>query len=90
MKLISAKDIVPRVLIKKLNKETKSKAGLFIPSDNDELPKAEIVMVSESAKDVVSVGDTVYYIENTRDMGRCKFKGKEHFAIPIGQLVAII
>lgn len=89
MKIVSGEGIPPRVLIKKLKNETISKSGLHIPTDNDELPKAEIIDVADSAKDIVSIGDKVYFIE-AREKGRVKFEGKDHFIIPVGQLVAII
>lgn len=89
MKIVSGEGIPPRVLIKKLESETVSKSGLSIPADNDELPKAEILAVSDSAKDIVSVGDKVYFIES-REKGQVKYEGKNHFIIPVGQLVAII
>ena len=89
MKIVSGEGIVPRVLIKKLENETTSKTGIIVPTDNDELPKAEIIKVSDSAKDIVSVGDHVYYIES-RERGRVKYQGKDHYIIPVGQLVAII
>lgn len=89
MKIVSGEGIPPRVLIKKLKNETISKSGLGIPADNDELPKAEIIDVSDSAKDIVSVGDIVYYIES-REKGQVKYQGKDHYIIPVGQLVAII
>ena len=89
MKIVAGESIPPRVLIKKLTSETISKSGLSIPSDNDELPKAEIMGVGESAKDIVSVGDVVYYLES-REKGLVKFQGKDHFIIPVGQIVAII
>ena len=89
MKIVSGEGIPPRVLIKKLKNETISKAGLHISADNDELPTAEIIAVSDSAKDIVSVGDKVYFIES-REKGQVKYEGKDHFIIPVGQLVAII
>lgn len=89
MKIVSGKEIPGRVLIKKLQNKTLSKSGLSIPSDNDELPKAEILGVGESAQGIVSVGDQVYYIEG-REKGRVKFQGKDHYIIPVGQIVAII
>jgi len=89
MKIISGESIPPRVLIKKIEEDSLSKAGLIIPRDNDALPLAEVVMVSEQVKDIVSVGDRVYYME-TREKGRVKYKGLDHFIVPIGNIVSII
>ena len=89
MKIISGDEIPPRVLIKKITKPTTSKSGLTIPVDNDELPKAEVVIVSDKVEGIVSVGDKVYYIES-REKGLVKYKGEDHFIVPIGQIVSII
>ena len=89
MKIISGESIPPRVLIKKIEEDRLSKAGLIIPRDNDALPVAEVIMVSEQVKDIVSVGDRVYYLE-TREKGRIKYKGSDHFIVPIGNIISII
>lgn len=89
MKIISGETIAPRVLIKKIEKDTKRKSGIYIPPDNDALPQAEVIMVSKKVQDIVSPGDKVYYVE-TREKGRVKYKGEDHFIIPIGNIVAII
>ena len=89
-KLISGKDIPTRVLIKKIDDPIKMDSGIEIPPDKDQLPRAEIVMVTEAVGDIVRVGDIVYYLENSRDMGRCPYKGEEHFVTLIGNIIAII
>ena len=78
-----------RVLIKKLKEVKKSAVGLDIPSDNDSAPIAEIVLVSKEVEEIVSVGDKVYYMES-REKGKCPYKGEEHFIISIGNILAII
>jgi len=89
MKLIYGEGIIPRVLFKKIGNSVKTKSGLEIPADNDELPKAEIVLTVPQVEDILKVGDIVYYI-NGRDIGRCKYKGADHYISPVGNIVAII
>ena len=89
MKIISGKDIPPRVLIKKIETPTKIGSGLEIPMDTDNLPKAKIIMVAETIEDIVKVGDIVYYL-NARDLGKCLYKGEEHYISSIGNIIAIL
>ena len=84
MKILSG-----RVLIKKLDGATKSKAGLTIKEDKDALPKAEIVLVAEDVKDRVKIGNIVYYME-AREKGECKYNEEKHYIIPIGNVIAIL
>tara|TARA_R110000803_G_scaffold78075_2_gene143085 strand:+ start:1967 stop:2257 length:291 start_codon:yes stop_codon:yes gene_type:complete len=89
MKIISGDDIPTRVLIKKLKEDSISKSGLTIPLDNDALPQAEVIMISEKAEGILAVGDRVYYME-TREKGRVKYEGEDHFLVPIGNIISVI
>lgn len=89
MKIISGDNIPPRVLIKKIEEETKSKIGLNIPIDNDALPQAEVIQISEKVEGILKPGDRVYYME-TRERGRVRYNEQDHFLIPLGNIMAII
>ena len=78
-----------RVLIKKIETPTETVSGLTLMIDADSLPQAEIVMLSAEVKGIVEVGDRIYYQES-RERGRCKYKGEDHFIIPIANVIAII
>jgi len=90
IKLLSHDKVPPRVLIKKIVEETKSKkAGLTIRADADELPKAEVIMVPERIENILSPGDKVYYANNVRGMGKVIYEGSEHWTIELGNIVGI-
>lgn len=83
MKILSG-----RVLIKKIEDPIDNN-GFVLPRDDDELPEANIILVSDDVKDIVSEGDKVYYIES-RERGKCYYKDEEHFIIPISNIVAVL
>ena len=90
IKIISHDQVPPRVLIKKIEEETKSKGGILdLKADADELPKAEIIMISDKVKDILSVGDKVYYVNSIRGLGKVMHEGKEHWTVEIGNIVGI-
>ena len=78
-----------RVLIKKLEEERTSDNGFVMHRDPDDLPEAEIILVADDVSDIVSVGDKVYYME-PREKGKCMYKGKEHFIIPLANIIAVL
>lgn len=84
-----------KLLIKKIEKSRVLASGLTIGSDKDDVPVAEVVLVSpdvEKKKDVVNipkVGDEVHYIL-PREKGRCTYKGEEHFIVPLSSAIAIL
>jgi co-chaperonin GroES (HSP10) len=51
------------ILIKKPEDETKTKSGIFIPTNKQDfsIPKGEIVRVGESANPNFKVGDIIVY-----------------------------
>ena len=90
MRILSHEKIPPRVLIKKITEKTKSKRGsIELRADAEELPRAEVIMVPDQIKDIVSPGDKVYYIENKRGRSKVIFKGQEHWMVDVGSIVAI-
>lgn len=84
-----------RLLIKKLEKSSVLTSGLVIGPDGDELPVAEVVLVSpdlEKNKDFVNipkVGEEIYFIP-PREKGRCTYNGEEHFIVPLSSAVSIL
>ena len=78
-----------RVLIKKLKESRTSNNGLVIGRDPDDLPEAEVVLIADDVSNIVSVGDKVYYT-TPRENGKCMYNDKEHFIIPISNIIAVI
>lgn len=79
-----------KVLLKKYTVSTTDlESGVTWDSDGDTLPRAEIILVSDDVKAIVSVGDHVHYIE-PREKGKCKYNDEEHFIVPVSSLVAIL
>ena len=77
-----------RVLIKK--HEDKEDVGAMTWSqDDDELPKATVVLVADDVKSIVAAGDEIYYMES-RERGKCRYQDSEHFIIPIANVIAVL
>jgi len=86
-----------RVLVKRLQSETKSAGGLFIPESAKEKPQqAEVVAVGpgrisksgELTELTVKVGDTVLFGKYGGD--EIKLEGEEHIILRESDILAII
>lgn len=84
-----------KLLIKKIEKNRVLASGLTIGSDKDELPIAQIVLVSpdldknKALVNIPKVGDEIYFIV-PREKGRCSYNGEEHFIVPLSSAIAIL
>lgn len=87
-KTIVKRALADKVLIKKIEEEVVTEAGLHMPSDSDYMPKAEVIKVSEEIKGALAEGDKIYYIP-PREKGKVLHNGEELYLIPIANCAAI-
>lgn len=82
----------PRVLIKKIESKESLESGIVIKDDGESLPKAIVVQVSKDVTEAgieIKDGDSIYYTES-RESGKVKFNGDDHYALPISNVVAVL
>ncbi|QQV89736.1 chaperonin Cpn10 [Cellulophaga phage Calle_1] len=85
-----------RIMIKPYKENTVDEgSGMTFRPDDDNIPSAVVVMVSEELKskeefvNIPEVGDRVFYVR-PREKGKCQYEDKDHYIIPIANIVAIL
>lgn len=83
-----------RVLLKEIKEDKENDSGLIDAYDDEALPEAEIISVSEELvekvpeKNLPKPGDRVYYIR-PRERGRVPNK-EDHFIVDYATIAAIL
>jgi co-chaperonin GroES (HSP10) len=86
-----------RICLKEIQEQRETEDGLALAYDDQELPEAEVALVSEelsktlenTPQNLPKPGDRVLYIR-PRERGRVRYKEEDHFIVPYSAIVAIL
>lgn len=82
------KPLGKRILVERLEEDTKTSSGIIIPDNAKEKPlSAKVVAISDECKEIV-MGDTVVFGKYKGD--EIKLEGKEYIVLEIEDVLGII